>query len=183
MNKLLSRAGIGIALGLAALPALAQNTQPPALVQPPAPDGDGTRMQARIAAKLQLTDAQKAGCRAVLDKHRDALAQKGRAAFEAHRAFREAFDKPETTPDALRALHRAWADQAFEQQLERRAQRQELHALLTPEQREKAARMEGRMEGMRAARRGGWEGAAMGHRGHWGPGQPAASAPQAVPAP
>jgi Spy/CpxP family protein refolding chaperone len=64
-------------------------------------------------------------------------------------------EKPDSSPDSLKAMNRSLADLKFDRRMEFRAMRQDLRAVLTPEQREKAARMEGRMEGMRMAR-GGW---------------------------
>lgn len=163
MKKSSSLVGIGFALALvaAALPARAQTAAaPPDTVQTPgggnapAPGAPQAWLQNRFAARLGLSDAQKASCQAILEKHRAALAQKRQSAGEARRAFREAFGKSETAPDTLRQLHRTMADQEFEQQLERRALRQELRAVLTPEQREKAAFMEGRMEARRWGRGG-----------------------------
>jgi Spy/CpxP family protein refolding chaperone len=109
----------------------------------------------RMAAQLKLTDAQKAGFQAILAKHKDSLASKGKAAKDASKAFFEALRKPETSPDSLKALNRSMSDLRFDQMMEHRAMRQEIRALLTPDQREQAARMEGRMEGMRLARGGG----------------------------
>jgi len=140
-------------LGLAlALPALAQTpTAPP----PPAPQpmqgpehhrGD---MMERMAQKLKLTDAQKASCKDIVAKHRPALETKGKAAKEARRAFMEAVQNPESTPDTLKTLNRAAADARIEAMLEGRAMRQELRAVLTPEQREKAAYLMGRRAGRR----------------------------------
>ena len=55
------------------------------------------------------------------------------------------------------------ADLAFDLRLERRAMKQEIRAILSPEQREESARMEGRMEGMRRSHRGEREGQEDGH--------------------
>jgi hypothetical protein len=55
--------------------------------------------------------------------------------------------------------------------------RQELHAVLTPEQREQAARMEGRMEGMRMARFGMMGGHRRGMDWARGGGAPAPAQP------
>jgi Spy/CpxP family protein refolding chaperone len=129
----------------------------PGAAQPRRMDGD--KWMARMADKLQLNDAQRASCKAILDKHRDALRGDRQALADARQAFGAALGKPDTPADTLRTLHRALADRQFDQLLEARTLRQELRAVLTPEQREQAARMEGRMEGMRMARRGmdgGW---------------------------
>lgn len=164
MKKFASLAGIGFALALeaAALPALAEGSNPAAEPAPstavqavPGPCAPGTSFQDRAAARLGLSDAQKASWKAIFDKHQASLAQKRQAAGAARQAFQEAYGRPGTDPDTLRQLHRAQADLAFEARLERRALRQELRAVLTPEQRERAAFWEGRMEARRWGRGGG----------------------------
>jgi Spy/CpxP family protein refolding chaperone len=112
-------------------------------------------MLARMAEQLKLTDTQKASFKAILAKHQASMAAGRTGVAEARRALDEAMKQPDSTPDALKALHRTLSDRAFDQMLEHRALRQELRAILTPEQREQAARMEGRMEGRREARRMG----------------------------
>ena len=137
------------ALGLAiALPALAQDAPPPAPQMPPM-QMEGHGMPGRMAAKLKLTDAQKASTKEVYAKHQAGLAAKAQAAREARRAFFEAVQSPETTPEVLKGLHRTMSDADLDALLERRAMRLEIRALLTPDQREQAARMLGRKEGMR----------------------------------
>ena len=111
-----------------------------------------------MADQLKLTDAQKASLKAIRTKHQDTMIAKRKAGIEARRAFFEASKKPETSPETLKALHRTMSDLEFDRRLEHRAVRQEMHALLTPDQREKVARMEGFKQGMRMARGGRWEG-------------------------
>ena len=117
----------------------------------------------RTTAELKLTDAQKASFKAIFAKHKDSLKAKGQAIREARKAYREALEKPDTPQDALKTMNRSLADLKFERRMEARAMRQELRAVLTPEQREKAARMEGRMEGMRMAQAGRGHGLRLGH--------------------
>jgi len=94
------------------------------------------------------------GCRAFSPISRVVL--RSRAAVQ---ALFEAMQKPETAPETLKGLHRTLSDLEFDRLLEFRAMRQEMRVVLNPDQREKAARMEGRMEGMRMARGGrGWDG-------------------------
>jgi len=119
-------------------------------------------MRGRMEDQLDLTPAQKASFQAIFARHKDSMAARRKASFAAREAFTEAVKKPETTPEALKALHRTLSDLRFDGMMERRTMRQELRAVLTPDQREQAARMEGRMEGMRMARSGG--------RGGWGEG-------------
>jgi Spy/CpxP family protein refolding chaperone len=170
MKTFASLVGIGMALALGAAPrpALAESADPtPAVTQPsgPATPAPGARegwLQGRAGARLGLTEAQKASCQTIVDKHRASLEQKRQAALEARRAYWEAARKPETSADTLRQLHRTLSDRAFEAQLERRALRQELRAVLTPEQRERAAWMEGRMAARMEARGGAGCGAGVG---------------------
>ncbi|MDR3670522.1 MAG: Spy/CpxP family protein refolding chaperone [Holophaga sp.] len=144
-------------LGLAiALPAMAQAPAPAPQAPMQQPGHSWDKMMGRMAEKLNLTDAQKASCKDIVAKHKDNLASKGKAAREARRAFSEAVEKPESTPDTLKTLNRAAADARIEAMLEGRAMRQELRAVLTPDQREKAAYLMGRRAGMGMDR--GWGG-------------------------
>ena len=138
-----------LALGIC----LAGSAQTPAPAPPPAPrprmeDGH-KRMMEHMAKVLHLTDAQKATIKDIHAKHQAALESKRRTADDTRRAFGEAMRNHDTPAADLKKLHAAMADADIDLVLEHRAQRQEVHAVLTPEQREKAARMEGRMEGMR----------------------------------
>jgi Spy/CpxP family protein refolding chaperone len=157
-----------LALGFALTPAFSQATPEKQPGQPPRAEEGARRMeerrQDRLDKALNLTDAQKTAIRDLRAKHRDALEAGRKAAQEAHKAFADALRKAETTPEELRKLHRAASDATFEQLLAHRTQRQEIRALLTPEQREKSARMEGRMEGMRMGRHDGHPGMGMGLR-------------------
>lgn len=163
----LTMLGFALALGTGLA---AQDTPAPPMPQRQA-GHDWT--QGPMAARLKLTDTQKASLKEITGKHKPALMAKGRAAKDARRAFFEAAQKPETSADTLRTLHRAMSDQGLEFLLERRAMRQEIRAVLTPDQREQAARMEGMKEGMRMAR--GF-GGMMGH-GHRAPEVPTAPVP------
>lgn len=163
----LTMLGFALALGTGLA---AQDTPAPPMPQRQA-GHDWT--QGPMAARLKLTDTQKASLKEITGKHKPALMAKGRAAKDARRAFFEAAQKPETSADTLRTLHRAMSDQGLEFLLERRAMRQEIRAVLTPDQREQAARMEGMKEGMRMAR---GSGGMMGH-GHRAPEVPTAPVP------
>jgi Spy/CpxP family protein refolding chaperone len=181
--------GFALALGSSLLPAMAQGAPAPApgCKMCPGPEGRRDMMMKRMADKLQLTEAQRASCKAVIEKHKGSLKAKGMAAREARKAFFEAMKKPDTAPDTLKALNRAQADTRLEATLERRALRQELRAILTPEQREKAAFMMGQRMGMRHGGPGGWEGRGGFEQGRMGGGSmkgecpcgPAAPAPKA----
>ncbi len=163
--------GIGLALALGALAAPVRGQGAPAPGTPPPAPGavmDGGRAQRldRLAHRLKLTDAQKASCQAIFAKHKDKLKAERQALRDAHKAYREALEQPDANVDNLRNLNRTLADRKFDLQMEGRAQRQELRAVLTPEQREKAAFMMGRMAGMREGGHG-WGGPGGGHKG-WG---------------
>ena len=173
MNLFKSRSvlGFALALGTGSLPAMAQAAPAPQM----APH-DWT--QGRLAERLKLTDAQKSSIREITAEHQAALAAKGKAAREARQAFFEALDKPDTSADSLKALHRAMTDLGFEQLMEARAMRLETRAVLLPEQREMAARMEGRKEGMRMAG-GGMRSMHDMHHGPDGAALPPAATPPA----
>jgi Spy/CpxP family protein refolding chaperone len=136
-----------------------------------------------MARELKLTDAQKASFKAIFAKHKDSLKAKGQAIREAHEAYRAALEKPDTPPDTLKTMNRSLADLKFERRMEARTMHQELRAVLTPEQREKAARMEGRMEGMRKARGGMGGGCGSMGCGPWGKRPGPMTPPPPAPAP
>ena len=142
---------IALSLILGWLPASAQATPEAAAPRPQRP----AMMGARVAARLQLSEAQKTAIKEIRAKHQAAIETQAKAVKEANKAFAEAAQKPETTTAALKALHQTLSDQAFALKVEHRAMRLEIRALLTPEQREQAAKMEGQRQGMRMARRGG----------------------------
>lgn len=172
---------LALFLGAGSLAVSAQSAQPapampaaggcPMMGQAPGQEKSHDWLQGRMAAQLQLTEAQKASLKAITDKHKASLASKRKAVMDARRAFFTALQNNDSSADALKTLHRTLSDLTFERMMEGRAMRQEIRAVLTPEQREKAARMEGRMEGMRMARSGfrGEGGMMRGHRGEPGP--------------
>jgi len=164
-------------LGAGVPPAMGEASPAPAPAQAPLA-GRGQGLLERMAERLQLTDAQRASCKEILARHQDALAAKGQAARAARAAWFEALRQPGTPAETLKALHRTQSDLEFERLMEGRTLRQELHAVLTPAQREQAARMEGRREGLRLAR-AGWPGRRHGQGGFHGaaPAAPDTQAP------
>jgi Spy/CpxP family protein refolding chaperone len=148
---------LALALGAAALPGLAHGAPAPG-AKPPMADGPGGRdhgrMLAWMAQKLQLTEDQKTKCKTIIDKHKDSLRSRGKAIREARKANREAWEKSDNSPESLKAMTLSLATLKFDQKMEFKTLHKELFAVLTPEQQVKAARMEGRMEGMRMARGG-----------------------------
>ncbi|HLP30598.1 MAG TPA: Spy/CpxP family protein refolding chaperone [Geothrix sp.] len=127
----------------------------PLVAQPGQPLGPRT---GRVARALNLTEAQKTAVRGIRDKHQPEMAQRQAAARQAHEALRTALRDAATPEAQLRALHEKASAARFEMMLARRAVHQELQAVLTPEQREKAAELRGmareRMRGHRGQGRG-----------------------------
>lgn len=143
-----------------------------ALVGQPAPPPDGPRgpvpmgpraraaeNAAFLAHHLKLSEAQRTQVKELHQRHRESIQGKQKSAGEAREALRKAAQDPATSADHLRRLHQAAADRQFEVMLERRAVRLESRALLTPEQRAEADRLQAlgesrrqfRMERMRRA--------------------------------
>lgn len=108
----------------------------PALGQPAPRRGNG-----RIDRVLALTDAQKASIQAIREKHRPDLATRRDAAREAQAAFRAALRDPATPEAQLRLLHDKAASARFGMLMAGRAMRQDIQAVLTPEQRAKASQL------------------------------------------
>lgn len=83
---------------------------------------------------LNLTDAQQTQVKAIHERHQAAIQAKVEAAQAAHKALREAMADAATDAKALQALHEKASTAQFAVLLERRAVRQEILPLLTPEQ-------------------------------------------------
>ena len=116
-------------LALLALPLAAQ------------PGPDSNRRAERIAQRLQLTEAQKANILAIRDKHRSDLVQRRDAVKHARIDLQSALQDPGTPEPRLRALYDKASAARFDMILARRSVRLEMQAILTPEQRAKAAEM------------------------------------------
>jgi Spy/CpxP family protein refolding chaperone len=114
-------------LALGALPLAAQ-----------AGPGQGPRME-KIAHALNLTEAQKTGIQAIRAKHRPEVVLRRDAVQHARIDLRTALQDPATPEPRLRALYEKAAAARLELILARRSVRQETMAVLTPEQRAKAA--------------------------------------------
>ncbi len=134
-----------LALGICLAPALAQDAPAPR----PRMGDRMDRMEERFDRVLHLTDAQKESVKEIRARHKPAIEARRAALDTARHAFGEALKNPDAKPEDLKTLHRAQADASLDMLLEHRAQRLEIRAILTPEQREKAAGLLGRMEGMR----------------------------------
>jgi len=116
-------------LGLMALPLAAQ------------PGPEASHRAERIGRDLQLTEAQKTSIRAIRDKHRPDLVQRRDAVQHARIDLRSALQDPATPESRLRALYDKASAARFDMILARRSVRTEVQAILTPEQRAKAAEM------------------------------------------
>lgn len=132
-------------LALAALPMAAQ-------AGPAAPGGRGPRVE-RMARALSLTEAQKTSIKAIREKRRPDLLVHRDAARQAQMALRAALQDANTPEAQLRALHEKASSARFEMMLARRAVRQEVSTVLTPEQRAKASEMRVRFQARMRERR------------------------------
>jgi len=104
--------------------------------------GSGRPAQ-RIARALNLTEAQKTSIHAIREKHRPELVVRRDAVKQAQVALRSALQDAATPEARLRALYDKAAAARFEVMLARRSVHQEVQAVLTPEQRTKAAELRG----------------------------------------
>lgn len=118
----------------AALP-LAAQAPPPPRAHAPGAMGD------HMAEALGLTPDQQSRMKAIREKYRDS----GRAGHEAVRAqaqaFRAAMEDPKSTEAQLRQAFDQMNAQRFQALLQQRAMRQEMRAVLTPDQQAKADAM------------------------------------------
>ncbi|WP_257312036.1 Spy/CpxP family protein refolding chaperone [Geothrix fuzhouensis] len=114
-------------LSLAVMPILAQ----------PAP-GPRDGWMARV---LNLTEAQRTSIQAIREKHRPDLVAHRDKARQAQAALRAALQDPATPEAQLRVLHDKASAARFDLLLAGRAVHQEVQAVLTPEQRGKAAEL------------------------------------------
>lgn len=133
---------------LASCAALALLAQPgPGAGRPMAGKAEG-RMARRgeqmafLAHHLKLTEAQKARTQEIQQKNRPEIQAKQKLARETRAAFQGALQHPDSPADQLRKLHQAAADRQFEVALAQRAVRLEVRAVLTPEQRAEADRLQ-----------------------------------------
>lgn len=117
------------------------------------PQGHGPLPFLMPLRALNLTEAQQASLRQILDAHKAAMDQKTAAAQAARKALGDALTQV-ATPDAqLKALHDTAAAAQFEVLKEGRAIFLEVDSLLAPEQRAKAqelkATLHRHLEGLR----------------------------------
>lgn len=89
----------------------------------------------RIAKALRLTEDQKSQIQAIQARHADTGKRTFEALTAARKAFQDAARDPNANTEQLKALHTAQADATFAWLIDRRAMRNEVRAVLTPEQR------------------------------------------------
>jgi Spy/CpxP family protein refolding chaperone len=100
----------------------------------------------RISQALHLTDTQKASIRTIREKHRPDLVLRQDAIHRARTALQTGLRDAATPEAQLRTLYDKAAGARFEMMLARRAVRQEVQAVLTPEQRATAAELRGQAQ-------------------------------------
>ena len=104
--------------------------------------GRGPRLE-KIARALNLTETQKVSIQTIREKHRPDLALRRDTTQQAQAALRAILQEA-TTPEAqLRVLYDKASAARFELMLARRSVHEEVQAVLTPEQRMKAAELRG----------------------------------------
>lgn len=132
-----------------ALPAFASaGAQAP---PPPHPHGPGA-MEGHMAAVLGLTADQQSKMKAIREKYRDAAKADHEATRAQAQAFRAAMEDPKTSEAQLRQAFDQMNGQRFQFLLRQRAMRQELRAVLTPDQQAKADAMRAEMKDRMKAR-------------------------------
>lgn len=133
---------------LASCAALSLLAQPgPGVGRPMAPRAEARMARAGeqmafMAHHLKLSEAQKARMQELQKKNRPEIQAKHKLVQESRAAFQAALHNPDTSTDQLRKLHQAAADRQFEVALAQRSAKLEVRAVLTPEQRTEADRMQ-----------------------------------------
>lgn len=130
-----------LAILLATLPMLAQVPSP----APPRPQHNGPNA-------LGLSAEQQTQIKAIRQKHQEVLKADHQAMREQNRAFRAAMEDPKTTEAQLRAAFDQVNARRFQALVERRAMRQEIRAVLTPDQQAQADAMKARFRERHRAR-------------------------------
>jgi len=99
--------------------------------------GQGPMGEGRGLRGLNLTEAQRAQVKAIHDKHQASVQAKQEVAVAARKAMHEAMASTATEAGTLKGLHEKVSAAQLDLMLERRAIRQEILPLLTPEQKAK----------------------------------------------
>ena len=126
----------------AALPLAAQAPVP---APAPAP-------QTRAATVLGLTPEQQAQRKAIFEKYRDGARASHEAARAQTQAFRTAMEDPKASEAQLRQAFDQMNAQRFQAMIQHRAMRQEMRAVLTPDQQAKADTLKAQFRERRHAR-------------------------------
>jgi periplasmic protein CpxP/Spy len=135
---------LALVLGLGLIPLAAQPMDHPGPHQ--------GRMLDRMADDLKLTESQKTQIQDIRSHHAEAAKAKVQAAREARKAFRNALRDPATTDAQLKPLYQTQSDRDFELMMDRRALRNEIRAILTPEQRIEMDKLQAYHQGMKRGR-------------------------------
>ncbi len=106
----------------------------------------------RMAEKLHLTDDQKAKLQAIRQRQRQDMQSRLPELKARHQALREAMKDPAASQSELRRRFDAVNDARFQAMMARRAARQEMQAVLTPEQRAQAEQLRERFHARVRAR-------------------------------
>ena len=110
------------------------------------PGPDGGRRADRISHALNLTESQKTSIRGIREKHRQDLTLRRDALKHAQIDLRTALQNLATPEAQLRALYDKASAARFDLIQARRSVRVEVQAVLTPEQRAKAADLHDRAQ-------------------------------------
>lgn len=109
-------------------------------------------MEGHMATALGLTADQQAKMKAIHEKYRDAAKANHASARAQSQAFRTAMEDPKASDAQLRQAFDEMNAQRFQSLLQRRAMRQEMRAVLTPDQQAKADAMRAEMKDRMKAR-------------------------------
>ena len=99
----------------------------------------GNRL-ARMARKLDLTEAQQEQVRAIQDSEREKTAPFRQQLAETRKKIREAIEAEPFDEETVRSLAKRRSEMRVELEVSRARTRSRIHALLTPEQRELAGK-------------------------------------------
>jgi periplasmic protein CpxP/Spy len=132
---------IALLLSLPLLPLAAQQASTPAPQMQEVAKQRREAIAQRMVDKLQLSQSQQDQIKAIREKHGDALKSQRESLKQAHEALKQATQDPKVDQTQLHELYVKASEQRFKSLMAHRAMRQEIDAILTPEQREKAKTM------------------------------------------
>ena len=137
-----------LAILLATLPILAQ-------APPPRAHAPGA-MANHMAEALGLSPEQRTQMKAIREKHQVAMQADHEASRAQSEAFHAAMQDPKASESQLRQAYDQMNAQRFQALLEMRAMRQEMRAVLTPDQQVKADAMRAQFKDRMKQRRERW---------------------------